>query len=57
MKVAMPRIDWTNLEQVWIFAKRLGKGQTVVWNGTNFQIMHTVNEGHGLKGRIVVART
>ena len=50
-------MDWTDKAAVIALAKRLGRGQTVVWNGRNFNILHTSEEARLLRGRLVVFRT
>lgn len=38
---SLESVDWTSLEAVSKIAKALGKGQSVVWNGKNYNICHT----------------
>lgn len=42
-RVAMPKMDWNNREQVIAFAKKLGQWQTVYKNKhrENYNITHT----------------
>lgn len=42
-KVPMPRIDWSNLEQVKAFARRLGPGVSVIKHPDrpNYNITHS----------------
>ena len=49
--------DWTKKYQVIAYARSLGTGLSVVWNGLNYQIIHTANEKRLLNGRVVVCRT
>lgn len=53
----MSKIDWRSKDQVIAYAKSFGKGHTVFWNGTNYQITHTVNEKRLSPTEIIVYRT
>lgn len=43
-RVKMSKIDWKNKASVISFAKKLGKGMLVFYNGTNYQITHAERE-------------
>lgn len=38
---SLKAVDWTSLEAVKLVAIALGKGQSVVWNGRNYNICFT----------------
>ena len=52
-------MDWTNKEQVLVYAKSLGKGMTVIKRPElpNFNIIHTSRESDLLRDAKVIVRT
>ena len=60
MKLPFDPLFWKDKGKVIAFAIKMAKGSvpmTVLWNGQNYNIIHTENEERLLRGRPVIYRT